>query len=389
MQIAPWPQFEDDEIDAVVQVLKSGKTNYWGGTEVKQFEQEFTRYCGSEHGIAVANGSLGLDIALRALDIGPGDEVIVSPRSFFASASAIALLGAKPVFADVDRDSQNISAETIRSTLSPRTKAVICVHLSGWPCDMEAILSVVADRGIAIIEDCAQAHGARINGKHVGTWGSIGVFSFCQDKIMSTGGEGGMVITNDPALWKKMWSFKDHGKSYDVVHADNHPDGFRWLHESIGTNYRLTEMQAAIGRRQLTKLDGWVAQRRSNAAILDSALSAFKSIRVVTPPANVFHSYYKHYIFVQPEHLSQGWSRDRILQALSQQGIPGLSGSCPEIYLEKAFAGPDMPADERLPVARELGETSIQLLVHPTWSETAMRMMAEAIANILAEAQDT
>ena len=270
MQIAPWPQLEDDEIDAVVRVLKSGKTNYWTGTEVKQFEQEFAAYCGSDYGIAVANGSLGLDLALRALDIGPGDEVIVSPRSFYASAGAIALLGATPVFADVDRDSQNISAAAIEAAITPKTRAVICVHLSGWPCDMEAILKVVAGRGIDIIEDCAQAHGARLNDRHVGSWGTIGVFSFCQDKIMSTGGEGGMVVTSDPALWKKMWSFKDHGKGYDIVHADNHPDGFRWLHESIGTNYRLTEMQAAIGRVQLVKLDDWVARRRKNAAIVDS-----------------------------------------------------------------------------------------------------------------------
>jgi dTDP-4-amino-4,6-dideoxygalactose transaminase len=388
MQIAPWPQLEDDEIDAVVQVLKSGKTNYWTGTEVKQFEQEFARYCDSDYGVAVANGSLGLDLALRAVDIGPGDEVIVSPRSFFASAGAIALLGATPVFADVDRESQNITADSIKHVLSPRTKAVICVHLSGWPCDMEAILRVVADRDIAIIEDCAQAHGARINDRPVGSWGAIGVFSFCQDKIMSTGGEGGMVVTSDEALWKRMWSFKDHGKGYDVVHADNHPDGFRWLHESFGSNYRLTEMQAAIGRRQLTKLDDWVARRRQNAAILDTALSIFKCIRITAPPANVFHSYYKHYVFVEPENLRSDWDRDRVLQAISAHGIPGLSGSCPEIYLERAFSGPDLPPEQRLPVARELGETSIQFLVHPTLKAADMRAMADAIANVLGEAQD-
>ena len=206
---------------------------------------------------------------------------------------------------------------------------------------------------------------------------------------MSTGGEGGMVVTSDPALWKKMWSFKDHGKGYDIVHADNHPDGFRWLHESIGTNYRLTEMQAAIGRVQLVKLDDWVARRRKNAAIVDASLGEFSCVRAPVPPASVFHAYYKHYVFVEPAKLREGWDRDRILKQIATHGIPGLSGSCPEIYLEKAFSGPDLAAEDRLPVARELGETSIQLLVHPTLQDADMQAMVAAIANVLREAQDS
>jgi dTDP-4-amino-4,6-dideoxygalactose transaminase len=367
-----WPFFEQDEIAAVVAVLESGKVNYWTGDEVRHFEKEFSSLVGVDYAIALSNGTVALEAALKALGIGPGDEVIVTPRTFIASASCAALQGAKPVFVDVDYISQNINPENIENSITSKTKAIIAVHLAGWPCDMESILRIGKKYGLKIIEDCAQAHGAKYKGKHVGSFGDVATFSFCQDKIMTTGGEGGMLVTNDRLIWKKTWEYKDHGKSYDAVNNREHSHGFKWLHESFGTNWRMTEMQAAIGLVQLRKLEKWVEIRRRNACILTERLSGFDSLRITTPPPEIFHSYYKYYVFVQPDKLKPGWDRDRIMNAIVENGIPCFSGSCSEIYLEKAFTMHNWQPSQRLPIAKELGETSLMFLVHPTLSEPVM-----------------
>ena len=361
--LSPWPKYEPDEIAAAVEVLRSGKVNYWTGIECREFEKEFAAYHGVKHAIALANGTLALELALRVLDIGEGDEVIVTPRSYFASASCVVQVGATPVFAEIDRDSQNITASTIEQRITSKTKAIIPVHLAGWPCDMPAIMDLAQRHEIKVIEDCAQAHGARFNCNPVGSFGDLAAFSFCQDKIMTTAGEGGMLLTNDSALWRQAWEFKDHGKSWERVHAQGHPLGFRWLHESFGSNWRLTEIQGAIGRIQLGKLDDWVKARRANASRLRGGLSDMPVLRIPDPARHESHAYYKFYAFVRPERLKHGWSRDRILTAMHEKGIPGLSGACPEIYREKAFNGQN---HEVLPIARELGETSIMFMVHPT-----------------------
>jgi dTDP-4-amino-4,6-dideoxygalactose transaminase len=383
---AAWPYFAEDEVQAAAAVLRSGKVNQWTGEEVERFQEEFAASCGVKHAIALANGSVALELALSTLGIGPGDEVIVTPRTFIASASCAVLQGAIPVFADVDCESQNITAEPIRKVLSPKTKAIIVVHLAGWPCDMDAIMDLARQHNLKVIEDCAQAHGARYKGKPVGSFGHVAAFSFCQDKIMTTGGEGGMLLTDDDAVWSSSWAFKDHGKSYESVHHKKHPNGFRWLHDSFGTNWRLTEMQAAIGRVQLRKLEKWVEIRRRNAAILTERFSKLEALRLTIPPPEIFHSYYKYYAFVRPERLKAGWDRDRIMNKIVAEGIPCFSGSCSEIYLEKAFTDSDFRQKERLPVARELGETSLMFLVHPTLSEEGMHVTADAVERALAEA---
>lgn len=251
---APWPFFADDEIEAAVQVLRSGRVNYWTGTVGRLFEKEFAAFVGCDHAVAVVNGTAALECALKALGIGPGDEVITTSRTFIASASCAVMLGARPVIADVDHDSQNITAESISRVLTPRTKAIVAVHLAGWPCEMDEILALAHERGIKVVEDCAQAVGATYKGRPIGSLGDVAAFSFCQDKIMTTAGEGGMVTTNSAELWNSMWSLKDHGKSYVAVYHREHAPGFRWLHESFGTNWRLTEVQSAVGRIQLRKL---------------------------------------------------------------------------------------------------------------------------------------
>ena len=381
---SPWPSFTEEEADAVRDVLLSNKVNYWTGQEGRQFEKEFAAFAGVDYAVAVANGTVALDLALKALDIGPGDEVVVTPRTFLASASSIVNAGAVPVFADVDRDSQNITAETISKVLSPRTRAIVCVHLAGWPCDMDPIMTLAEERGLFVIEDCAQAHGARYKGRSVGSIGHVGCWSFCQDKIMTTGGEGGMVTTGDRELWSRMWSFKDHGKSWEAVYEREHPPGFRWLHESFGTNWRMTEMQAVIGRIQLRRMPVWHETRLRYARQIWGAARKLPCLRVPEVPENIEHAAYKCYVFVKG-----GVSmRDRIMQEMNHRGVPCFSGSCSEVYLEKAFDGTGWRPEERLPVARELGETSLMFLVHPTLTRDEIKKTCEVLREVCLTVSD-
>ena len=381
-----WPWFDEEQLAAAERVLRSGRINYWTGTEVKAFEAEFAAYCGMPHGIALANGTLALDFALKAAGIGPGDEVIVTPRTFVASAACVAMAGAKPVFAEVDAESGNLSPEAVRAAVGPRTRAVIAVHLAGWPCDMDAITANAREHGLLVIEDCAQAHGATIRGRKVGSFGDIAAFSFCQDKIMTTAGEGGLLLLRDPETYERAWSLKDHGKNRRKMMEPPQGHGFRWVHDSLGTNGRMIELQAAIGRIQLRRLDDWLAARRRNAAILDRIFEPIEALEVHRPGPDVGHAYYKYYAFVKAERLNAGWSRDRILEAVNAAGATCRSGSCSEVYLEKAFDGTGARPPERLPVARRLGETSLMFEVHPTLGPERLRRTGEIVAGIMAQA---
>jgi len=386
IELNPWPSFTQEEADAIQTVLLSNKVNYWTGQEGREFEKEFARFSDSEYAIAVSNGTTALDLALNALEVGEGDEVIVTSRTFIASISSIVNAGAKPVFADVDRDTQNITAESITCVLSEKTKAIICVHLAGWPCEMDEIIVLADKHDLKVIEDCAQAHGAKYKGKSVGSFGDISAWSFCQDKIMTTGGEGGMVTTNDKALWSRMWSFKDHGKSYDAIYNRQHPPGFRWVHESFGTNWRLTEMQSAIGRIQLTRMKGWTILRGEHAAKLVNVCREFNCIRIPKIPDYIQHANYKFYVFVNQESLNNGWSRDKIIEALNAQGIPVMQGSCSEVYLEKAFDNTGFRPAKSLTIAKELGETSLMFQVHPTITGEQMDRVCISFKEILQQA---
>lgn len=383
---SPWPSFTSEEAEAVSRVLLSNEVNYWTGRECGEFEKEFASRVGSQHAVALANGTVALELALKALDIGAGDEVIVTPRTFLASASCIVGVGARPVFADVDADSQNITAETIRAVMTPRTRAIVCVHLAGWPCDMDPIMTLARQHDLKVVEDCAHALGATYRGQSVGSIGDVGAWSFCQDKIMTTGGEGGAVTTRDRRLWSRIWSLKDHGKAWDAVYAHEHPRGFRWLHESFGTNGRMLEMQAAIGRVQLTRLADWTARRAANARRMSEACRDLPAVRVPNVPEAVTHAWYKMYAFVRPENLARGWSRDRIIDEINTRGVPCYSGICPEVYLEKAFDGTGLRPAVRLPVARQLGETSLMFLVHPTLTEAEIDMTCSVVREVLSQA---
>ncbi|MGB2785222.1 DegT/DnrJ/EryC1/StrS family aminotransferase [Psychrobacter sp.] len=389
---SPWPSFTQQEADAVSQVLLSNKVNYWTGQECRQFEEEFADWAGSKYAIALGNGTLALDAALQALGIGVGDEVIVTPRTFIASISSVINAGATPIFADVDEATGNITPESIAAVLTDKTKGIVCVHLAGWPCDMDGIMALADQHHLYVIEDCAQAHGARYKGRGVGSIGHIGAWSFCQDKIMTTGGEGGMVTTDDEQLWRKMWAYKDHGKSYAAVYETEQQPGYNWLHESFGTNWRMTEIQGVIGRIQLAHMSDWIAKRRANAQAILEACAKWEEKGYLSVPTleqashfpNSNHAYYKLYVYVQPNNLADGWTRDRIIEEINTLGVPCYSGSASEVYLEKAFDDTGLRPENRLPIAKQLGETSLMFLVHPTLTTAEIAQTVDAIDRVFA-----
>lgn len=378
----PWPHFDADQIEAAGRVLASGRVNYWTGTEGREFEREYAQATGSPYAVAVANGTVSLEFILRAWGIGPGDEVITTPRTFVGTSTAIVAVGATPVFADVDATTQGITADTVAPHITPRTRAILPVHLGGWPADMDALMALADRHGLRVLEDCAQAHGATWKGRPVGSIGHAGSFSFCQDKILTTAGEGGLITLADQDTWRAVWALKDHGKSFAAVYEREHPPGFRWLVESFGTNGRMTEVQAAIGRIQLRRLPQWTARRTAHALHLAARLAHSPALRIPLPTEDVGHAWYKWYAFVEPRALAPGWTRDRILLAIQAEGIPCQQGSCSEIYLEKAFEHGLRPTHP-LPVARELGETAILAMVHPTLETEDMDDTAEAIDRVL------
>jgi dTDP-4-amino-4,6-dideoxygalactose transaminase len=392
---APWPSFSEEEAEAIKDILLSNKVNYWTGDECRIFEKEFAEWSGVKYSIALANGTLALEVALRALDIGPGDEVIVTPRTFIASISCVVNVDATPIFADVDPESGNITAETISKVLTPKTKGIICVHFAGWPCDMDPIMALASLHNIKVIEDCAQAHGAIYKGRSVGSIGHIGAWSFCQDKIMTTGGEGGMITTNDEILWRKMWAYKDHGKSYEAVYEKEHPLGFKWVHESFGSNFRMIEIQAAIGRIQLKRMSEWTAKRNEITLSILKTFEPFKAIRIThfkcnrdcikdcTPLSQCKHAQYKCYVYIDNANLKEGWSRDRIIKEIEMRGVPCFQGGCSEVYLEKAFEGTSFIPKNRLPIARMLGDASLMFLVHPTLTQENIKKTKEMTTDVL------
>ena len=382
-KFSSWPSFTSEEADSVRDILLSNKVNYWTGNECREFEKEFAVWSNSKYAIALGNGTLALDSAFKALDIGVGDEVIVTARTYIASVTSIVNAGAIPIFVDVDLNSQNITPGSIRSMITNKTKAIVCVHLAGWPCEMDEIMNLANEFNLYVIEDCSQAHGAKYKGKSVGSIGNIGCWSFCQDKIMTTGGEGGMVTTNDKFLWSKMWSYKDHGKSYEAVYKKKHPYGFRWVNESFGTNWRMTEMQGVIGRIQLRRMENWRTNRITNANKIWDTAKKCKGLRVPDIPNHIDHAAFKCYVFVKSNELKNKWDRDKIIKEINLLGVPCYHGACSEVYLEKAFDKTEFRPKERLVNAKKLGETSLMFLVHPTLSKDEIHQTCNIITSTM------
>lgn len=377
-----WPIYSEDEVVAATNVMRSGKVNYWTGDQCKLFEKEYAEYLGVSHTISVANGTLALELCLHALGIGPGDEVLVPCRTFMASASCVVEVGATPIMCDIDLYTQNITLETLKPHMNAKTKAIIVVHLGGLPCDMTAIMAFAKEHHLYVVEDCAQAHGALINHQPVGSFGDMAAFSFCQDKIISTLGEGGLVATNNEVFWKKAWAYKDHGKGYDTAYHKEHPAGFRWLHDAFGSNYRMTEMQAAVGRLHLQKITTWQKTRSKYAAILDTTLARFEKVQLIKVPSSITHAYYRYYFFVPAE-----W-RDALIARMTQQGIWCQVGACSEIYLEQAFVNAGLTPSKRLPNAQLLGQRSVALLIDPIYSESEIGQLAMMLNDVIGDLHD-
>lgn len=381
-----WPAPGDAEIQAVTDVLRSANLNYWTGDEARAFEREYAESLGRRHGIALANGTLALELALRAFGIGPGDEAIVPSRTFIATASSVIAVGAVPVIADIDIDSGNMTADTVAAVLSEHTRAIIPVHLGGWPVDTDTILGLARTHDLVVIEDCAQAHGGEYHRRPVGALGShAAAFSFCQDKVLPTG-EGGMLVLDDDAAYERAWDYKDHGKSLQKVTDPGFGGAgtsYKWLVDSFGSNWRLDEMAAALGRVGLRALPEWHAARTRNAMRLSAGLAEVPGLRVPLPPADMQHAFYRLYTYVQPEKLTEGWTRDRILSAITAEGIPVQYGTCAEIYREAAFTSAGLGPAERLPVASEIHETSIAFFVHPTLTDVDIDDMLAAVRKVM------
>ncbi len=387
MKLTTWPYYEEKEIKAVEKVLRSGKVNYWTGEITKEFEKNFAKFCNCRFAIALANGSLALSCAYLAIGLKKGDEIITTPRSFVATASSASLLGGIPIFAEVDRNSGNITAKTIEPLITKKTKAIVVVHLAGWPADIIEISNLAKAYGISLIEDCSQAHGAGILIKgeklSVGQFGDISTWSFCQDKIISTGGEGGMVTTNNKNYFNKIRSFKDHGKSFPKLERKKANQGYIYIHDNLGSNFRITEMQSAIGIIQLNKIDLWNKIRTKNALLLNNYLSKNPLLRIPIPHKGLVHGWYKFNCFLNKDFLKDNWSREKIIKAIIERGYPAFQGGCSELYLEKCFSSKSSKKYKKLLIANELGETNITFLVHPTIEEELMSDYASNILKVL------
>lgn len=350
-----WPRHEEDEIEAVTRVLRSGLSNYWTGTEGRLFEEEFAAYTGAQHALTCSSGTAALELALNALRLPAGSAVLVPARTFVATASAVVNAGLMPVLCDVEAATLNVTAETLNAALlanerqgSPAVSAVVVVHYAGLPCDMARICEWAWERGLRVVEDAAHAHGARIGTRHVGTFGDVGCFSMCVGKIMSTGGEGGMVVTSHPWLADRVRARRDHGR-FSMVGSGTDLSTFKYTVTEPGCNYRQTEMQSAIGRCQLRKLDGWIARRRAIAAIYDEYM-----MDAGCPPAvKDGHSFYM-YLSRAP-----GWKRNKLID---DGGVGARFGGCPSIAKEPAFSS-YLSMDA---VAVREGERVFSLPVYPT-----------------------
>lgn len=404
-----WPQYTDKIISGVSEILCSGKVNQWTGTKVKEFEKKYCDYFGCKYAVAVSNGSVAIELCLRAINLKEGDEVIVTPRSFLASASSINICGGIPVFVDVDYETQNITLENIQAGYSDKTKAVILVHLAGLSCKkIDEIINWCHLKNIYVIEDCAQCHGAKYKNQYLGTFGDINAWSFCQDKIISTGGEGGMVTTNNEFLFKKVWSFKDHGKNYDKtnygnntkqeIQTKNKAGHHNFLHDTIGSNYRMTEIQASIGIDSLDLLQNWIEIRRYNANLLSNCLVKYDFIKILNwhkyedyynqydmkHIKTYYHCYYKYYFYINRDYFGYENIRNIILDEFIKNGICASVGSNSEIYKELCYGeNNNYRIGQECTNAKEIGKSCIMLQTDPTYTKEYMVYFIDKIQKIL------
>lgn len=354
------PLLGREEEEAVKEVFESGMLVQ--GEKVRLFEEEFARYVGVKHAVAVANGTLALDTALKALRLGPRDEVVTSAFSFIASGNCVLYQGAKPVFADIDRRTFDIDPSDVAEKITAKTKAIIPVHLFGQPAELSKLNEIAEDHGIALVEDAAQAHGAEYRGRRVGGLGDVGCFSFYVTKNMTTG-EGGMITTNDSELARRARLLRDHGQSG------------KYHHIILGYNYRMTEATAAVGLVQLRKLDGFNKKRVENARILTKGI---EKIHGLTPPYekdDVTHVFHQYVIRVEEDYLMD---RNRLVEYLREKGV-GVAVHYPTpIYRQPLYNEPGYRKTS-CPVAEEACTKVLSLPVHPSVTKEDIRYILDVL----------
>jgi len=370
-------------VQAAADVLRSGKVDYDSGPQGRLWEEEFAARVQCHMAVAVVHGRLAMEMALGTLGLGRGDKVIISSRGAVVATASVAALEAEPVFADVDATSQTLSAQTIRPMIESRTRAVVVRHFAGWPCSMDEILQLAARHRLWVIEDCSQALSATYRGQPVGSFGHLSVFDFRQDMILSTGGEGGMIVANDEKLKERLEEFQYRGKTARRFRSRQGAAAIYITKDTAETKGRMTEMQAAIGRAMLSKLDAMADVRRHHAKTLDAHLGRLPGLRVDPPPSHIGHAYHGYYVFVRPERLKAGWRRDRIVQALQAEGIPCSGGPPPETVYEKPANGAPVRPRRRPPVVRELEETALLLPIHSQLAARDIQDICRALEKVL------
>ena len=336
MQEKNWPNFSQNLIQKVVKVIKSGNINYTYGTQGKKFENFFSKYIGNKYSIALCNGTAALEVALKSLELPKKSEIIVPARSFFSSAACIVNTGHIPIFADVDLITQNISIQDVKKKITKRTKAIICVHLGGMPCDMYNLKKIAKKNNLKIIEDCSQAHGASIENKKIGSFGDISTWSFCTDKIISTLGEGGMISTNKKKLYEFCKSYINHGTK--LKNDKKNFNKFIYNKDSFGTNLRLTEIQSCSGLEQLKNLKKiQIKREKMSKDYFNLIMKNQNHLYSYYPPQKTKSAWYRFYFFIKSDVKNYKKIRNKIIKNLKQKNLRCFTGACPEIYLEKSF----------------------------------------------------
>ncbi len=364
MQEKNWPNFNKNLIVKVGEILKTGKINYTTGPYGKKFENEFSKFVGNKYSVAICNGTAALEVAIKSLRLPKNSEIIVPARSFFASAACIVNTGHTPIFADVDILTQNISLKDVKKKITKKTKAIICVHLGGMPCEMYGLRKIANQNKIKIIEDCSQAHGASIKNKQVGSFGDISTWSFCNDKIISTLGEGGMVSTNKKRLFEFCKRYINHGAS---LNNKINSEKFIYNKNYFGTNLRITEIQSLTGLEQLKDLIKVQKKREKMAKSYFDLISKYQNyFQCYYPSKQTKSAWYRFYFFIKKDVRFYKKLRFEIIKKLKQSKVKCFTGSCPEIYLEKSFKKLRNFKIVRLENCKILGETSIALEVNHT-----------------------
>lgn len=356
------PLVGENELKGIREVLDSGMLAY--GQVVKDFEKEYADYLGVAHAKAVANGTAALDVALKSLDVGKGDEVITTPFSFIASSNCILFQGAKPVFSDIDESTYNLDPDGVLEKINDKTKAILLVHLFGQPADMGPFKDIAEDHDIRLVEDACQSHGAEYEGEKVGGIGDIGTFSFYPTKNMTTS-EGGMVTTNDENFAEKSHLIRDHGQSE------------KYTHDILGYNLRMTNISAAIGRSQLKNLDHWNEKRIKNAEMFTQGI---KDIDGLTPPTvknNVKHVFHQYVIRVE-----DGYSLDRqeLMAKLREDGI-GSAVHYPVTIPEQPLYKDNGYSSDEYPISKEAAKRVLSLPVHPSVTSEDVKTILESLRN--------